>query len=50
VADLISPITEQLDSDLVLELFGVEDTKHIMEIPLRPRLKCGIGLMQEKEK
>jgi hypothetical protein len=35
VADLINPITEQWDSDLVLDLFGEEDAKHILEIPLR---------------
>ena len=34
VADLINPLTEQWDADLVFELFGEEDAKHILEIPL----------------
>jgi hypothetical protein len=35
VVDLINPITEQWDAELVLDLFGEEDAKHILEIPLR---------------
>jgi hypothetical protein len=34
-SDLINPVTEQWDDDLVFDLFGEDDAKHILEIPLR---------------
>jgi ribonuclease HI len=49
VSDLINPVTEQWDEDLLRDHFSVEDVQDILMIPIRPEMQDEIAWHYEKK-